>query len=1821
MKVHPLGPRTVAMTVLWLVVAAMMSQLRGIAARAQGAVASSFGPSVAGRLYALALDPERPNVIYAGGDVCGVYRSLDGGDSWQLWSQGLESQEHTSSMFVNDLLVVPSTLPGIMPGRAGVYAATLGGIYFRAFNDAHWTLMTNIAGPEGHPDMYMYGRLDQPRKGLSIPFCTLALDEHSGVLYAGAGNRVYQGRSSARDSIYNIWYSYPALANDYFNSGVGVGDQYTLWSLGVTTESTGPAAWSYDSSELRPRGLARQIAILSTDPSEPIQRHWVAIGTSKGIWIKDDVAETWQQIEDDTAKSIEAVVWSGFVWGVAAGTNGRLYALTRQFDDPSTEDPVLPAGVWYRDLVSSADGAWHFLGDPLVDVPPYDGQMESTHHDFQWFITGAAWCDLTTISVRPGPAWNTDEVYVGGYGSNRSGYFRYGNYESASGPARGWIQFQYARPRPPGSSPDDWANMQYFSIDWKHQPIERHDMYLPPVNKLGWLGNDGGINSNVAIQYDESMSHLVLDLYHRPLASPDSGRTWDQVYCDKGEFGWTGRGLNLDTTTDFEFDSSGRMLLSTLDFGVFEGDDDASAFRSWNRVHPWNPSFGEIAICSAEAGDEVYGIRNPDWTNSPEYQLLMHNPAPEVAGTAAEWDLVCGSGSGTQFTSIALCGRDKLFVTTANSGAAHGLLVLTRNASGKFANPQDPGAAVGANMYSIANVPGTTLMICGGNGQLTCFDAAAPSAAQVWLTGSGASAIGRAAKQIRRVWVDRLGRVAYVGTMGACNWNDSAPDGAIGAVLRFDGPFSAAAIPTPVMLANSGSADHPFGFAIPATGFPAHDDQPNERYTYARCFATDPNNPYRVYVGLGVPPVLYQGNMHTKNGVWFYDPEHVGSPGPWSQVFGGATSTSRGANRQVLALAHRPGDQELPGIETGKLFVGTDGQGPFWMPIDVTVPPSIAATAAYPVLADATGAENAIGVHVTPAASTTIDTVTVDLRPWGGGAYEPLRDNGVAPDLTARDGIYTSGLLSTDFGNPGTISVNVFAQASDGGYASQAVALQVIGNPVAENAAYRFRAGSTDTSYVFAVAVASPPSWRQVTANLTAVSGPADIELKDDGDGEDVKSGDGIFTSPRFAASMPNQGTYTASVTAEPTVGGAVTQVVNMSAIAVAAKFKNDSELNSATRLGDALATGLTARPYASVYFRARPNDNARESVMITTFDDNSTPPGIWGRIQDGGSEGQFVARGVGETGAWLEADLPAGSRGVCSADFDNDGDTDFFICSPLHGGKLFVNHLYDTSGPQDWQGKFVDQTADFFGVDAVYLDGAVAAAWGDYTGDGFVDLFVATANHVGPIDDVDDMECPTLGARMNDLCLFKNNMGVGFLKSLVWGTGAGSVCLAGCWVDFDNDGDLDLVTSRFVDGGLGVLENHGVNATHTDMDMVESIWSLAVEHRGINSIATMDYNNDALPDLIITDVAQSQRSASVLWTDTAHIGGKSFVEVPFGVGRAWTGAVVADFNLDGRDDFALLPRDADVVPALFMSNGYTVTPGFEDPDLVLPLSGGGATPLYRELGYTLGLRDGRTGGGFAADLDGDHAPDLFLGRNGADPFLYRSAPQTGETNHSLQVKLRTIGNSNGSLIGTKVEVAKGSKRWRKSVDGGSIRGGQSPNDLLFGLGSESSVDSVRVIFPSGEIDVRTSVADTVTIWENAMGSLSHANPRYTYELHPGRIDWVFRWRSASIKGDLRQDRVVVEPWAHPTNPCYDEFEPMPPLTLAWGGTDVTPSVYRDGTYWIHELRWSNVQCIGGCRWAVKFYSGAGAGGATTSLLTPAVTAPVSYCIPEFYGQ
>ena len=135
------------------------------------------------------------------------------------------------------------------------------------------------------------------------------------------------------------------------------------------------------------------------------------------------------------------------------------------------------------------------------------------------------------------------------------------------------------------------------------------------------------------------------------------------------------------------------------------------------------------------------------------------------------------------------------------------------------------------------------------------------------------------------------------------------------------------------------------------------------------------------------------------------------------------------------------------------------------------------------------------------------------------------------------------------------------------------------------------------------------------------------------------------------------------------------------------------------------------------------------------------------------------------EVGAFAQVDANAGSTGVAWGDYDNDGDLDLYVAK--HGSP---NCLYENLG----NGMFVEVGAAA-GVDDPR--GSNGVAWGDYDGDGDLDLYVANDTTV------------TSNNR-----LYRNNGNKTFDDVGPPGGVDGDGSSTGAaWGDYDNDGDLDL--------------------------------------------------------------------------------------------------------------------------------------------------------------------------------------------------------------------------------------------------------------------------------------------------------------------------------------------------------------------------------------------------------------------------------------------
>jgi len=128
-------------------------------------------------------------------------------------------------------------------------------------------------------------------------------------------------------------------------------------------------------------------------------------------------------------------------------------------------------------------------------------------------------------------------------------------------------------------------------------------------------------------------------------------------------------------------------------------------------------------------------------------------------------------------------------------------------------------------------------------------------------------------------------------------------------------------------------------------------------------------------------------------------------------------------------------------------------------------------------------------------------------------------------------------------------------------------------------------------------------------------------------------------------------------------------------------------------------------------------------------------------------------------------------SMGMTCADYDNDGDTDVFICNDVQENFLFRN---------DGRGNF-EQVGMLVGV-ALNANGDILANMGvdagDYNNDGLLDFF--TTNYQGTLP----VLFRNLGGGMFDDVTTAANAGAGCLPHVNWGC---------AFVDFDNDGHRDL--------------------------------------------------------------------------------------------------------------------------------------------------------------------------------------------------------------------------------------------------------------------------------------------------------------------------------------------------------------------------------------------------------------------------------------------
>ncbi len=277
-----------------------------------------------------------------------------------------------------------------------------------------------------------------------------------------------------------------------------------------------------------------------------------------------------------------------------------------------------------------------------------------------------------------------------------------------------------------------------------------------------------------------------------------------------------------------------------------------------------------------------------------------------------------------------------------------------------------------------------------------------------------------------------------------------------------------------------------------------------------------------------------------------------------------------------------------------------------------------------------------------------------------------------------------------------------------------------------------------------------------------------------------------------------------------------------------------------------------------------------------------------------------------GSPGDWLFTDVAAdmgapldnsgrGSVGLWG-DYDNDGDLDVFLSIDVGANFLFRNDPFDPGDPLDTDRVFVDVTAGDVGSTL----SSQSASWADFDGDGDIDLYVC--NREGNLllrnDGVDPLD--------DGQWVFTN---IAPLDGS--GIGDDSSTQAGVWADFDNDGDLDLFLSNSSSADR-LLRNDGFDAGDPDSWLFTDVaagTSLADTGLG-RGAAWIDFDNDGDLDLY----SAIYGSANRLYRNDPDGMDRVFVDIAAAAGVDDAGNTRglgwADFDEDGDSDLYIINSD-----------------------------------------------------------------------------------------------------------------------------------------------------------------------------------------------------------------------------------------------------------------------------------------------------------------------
>lgn len=242
-----------------------------------------------------------------------------------------------------------------------------------------------------------------------------------------------------------------------------------------------------------------------------------------------------------------------------------------------------------------------------------------------------------------------------------------------------------------------------------------------------------------------------------------------------------------------------------------------------------------------------------------------------------------------------------------------------------------------------------------------------------------------------------------------------------------------------------------------------------------------------------------------------------------------------------------------------------------------------------------------------------------------------------------------------------------------------------------------------------------------------------------------------------------------------------------------------------------------------------------------------------WADINRDGLLDLFVGRGAlvldvanslyrnqGEEGFVLDDELEFPPRRTDQgtwADYDGDGDLDLFVLRASHQG----NTLYRNDGNGSFeiaQGSGLEQPGE-----------SVGAAWGDFDNDGDLDVVVINYSFSGPVANY----------------LYRNNGDGTFTQITDGPIAADSGAFMSCsWVDFDNDGWLDLFMTEDPSSSAQTVKNRLYRNRGDGTFEAITRGALVTTYARFAGASWLDFNGDGFLDVYVAcgSIFQAQPDA-----------------------------------------------------------------------------------------------------------------------------------------------------------------------------------------------------------------------------------------------------------------------------------------------------------------------------------------------------------------------